>query len=90
MHWLLRWLREGDEAVASLPPHTLRLLLAEARHWGMGELAERCSALLGAPGATDEGAAAPPNPNLALTVTVTVTVTVTLTLTLTLTLPLTL
>ena len=36
VHWLLRWLREGDEAVAALPPHTLRLLLAEARHWGMG------------------------------------------------------
>jgi hypothetical protein len=55
VHWLLRWLREGPPAVASLPQHTLRLLLAEARHWGVGELATHCVALLGAPGATDEG-----------------------------------
>ena len=55
VHWLLRWFREGPPAVASLPQHTLRLLLAEARHWGVGELAAHCAALLGAPGATDQG-----------------------------------
>ena len=65
MHWLLRWLREGDEAVASLPPHTLRLLLAEARHWGMGELVERC---------TGERRATP-TPTVARTRTLTLTVT---------------
>ena len=50
-----QWFREGPPAVASLPQHTLRLLLAEARHWGVGELAAHCAALLGAPGATDQG-----------------------------------
>ena len=53
----LRWLREGAPAVASLPQHTLRLLLAEGNHWGMSALAADCAAALGAPGATDEGAA---------------------------------
>ena len=52
-----QWFREGPPAVASLPQHTLRLLLAEARHWGVGELAAHCVARLGAPGAMDEGAA---------------------------------
>jgi len=57
MHYVVRWLRDGPEALGSMPPQMLRSLRAEGRHWELPELVAQCDARLGAPDAAADGAA---------------------------------
>ena len=54
LHWVVSWLRDGQDTLAAMPPAILEAVGKEARHWRMRDLFAQIEERLGLPAATHE------------------------------------